>query len=82
MARFFPLTLRNLSMKLYIYLNHLMMKPQFDNRRGKTKLLGSSQTRVLNLDEEIAPMNFLKTEAEEIDLLTVQAFPRLDAETK
>ena len=27
---------------------------------GKTKLLGSSQTRVLNLDEEIALMNFLK----------------------
>ena len=58
-----------------------MMKPQFNNQRGKTKLLGSSQPRVLNLDEEIAPMNFLKTEAEEIDRLTVQAFPRLEIQS-
>ena len=48
---------------------------------GKTKLLGSSQTRVLNLDEEIALMNFLKIEAEEIDRLTVQAFPRLEMQS-
>jgi hypothetical protein len=48
---------------------------------GKIKLLGSSQTRVLNLDEEIAFLNFLKIGAEEIDRLTVQAFPRLEMQS-
>jgi hypothetical protein len=48
---------------------------------GKIILLGSSQTRVLNLDEEIAFMNFLKIGAEEIDRPTVQAFPRLEKQS-
>lgn len=57
-----------------------MMK-QVLQSETKIKLLGSSQTRVLNLDEEIAFLNFLKIGAEEIDGLTVQAFPRLEMQS-
>ncbi|KAK4021618.1 hypothetical protein OUZ56_003529 [Daphnia magna] len=50
----------------------------FDESRTKIRLLGCPKTRKLNLDEEIALVNYLKMDPEEIDRLTVQSYPRLE----
>lgn len=47
----------------------------------KIRWLGCPKTRKLNLDEEIALMNYLKMDPEEIDRLTVQSYPRLEMQS-
>ena len=45
------------------------------------KFLGAPTTKELNLDEEIALMNYLKLEPEEIDGLAIQAFSRIQMQS-
>ncbi|KAK4009279.1 hypothetical protein OUZ56_018395 [Daphnia magna] len=50
-------------------------------KEGEIKLLGSPQSKKLNLEEEVALMNYLKIDTEDIDSMTVQSFPRLEIQS-